>query len=75
MKIVVLSGTFVHQPEGGTETKLGPGSYLMQAGGKKHVSGCSKDAECLFFMTSNDKFDYLDDSGAADKDKKEEKKE
>ena len=59
LKIVVISGTFVHQPEGGAETKLGPGSYLLQAGGKNHVSGCAAGAECEFFMTSADKFDLI----------------
>ena len=59
LKIVVLSGTFVHQPEGGTETRLGPGSYLMQAGGRNHISGCAAGAECEFFMTSADKFDLI----------------
>lgn len=59
LKIVVLSGTFVHQPEGGTETKLSPGSYLLQAAGKNHISGCAPGAECEFFMTSGDKFDLI----------------
>jgi ChrR-like protein with cupin domain len=59
LKIVVLSGTFIHHPEGGVETKLGPGSYLLQAGGKNHVSGCADGAECEFFMTSADKFDLI----------------
>lgn len=59
LKIVVLSGTFVHQPEGGVETKLGPGSYLMQTAGKNHVSGCAAGADCEFFMTSGDKFDLI----------------
>jgi len=71
MKTVILSGTFVFKPENGTEARLGPGSYLRQQGGKKHVSGCSSEAECVFFVTANDKFDYLDDSGA---DKKDESK-
>jgi len=57
LKTVILSGTFVFTPEGGTETKLGPGSYLLQSGGKNHISGCTKDAPCEFFMTSSDKFD------------------
>ena len=57
LKLVVISGTFVHTPEGGTETKLGPGSYLLQAGGRKHISGCAPGADCEFFMTSSDKFD------------------
>lgn len=59
LKIVVISGTFVHQPAGGTETRLGPGSYLVQAGGRNHVSGCAAGAECEFFMTSSDKFDLI----------------
>jgi len=59
LKIVVLKGTFVHQPEGGAETKLGPGSYLLQAGGKNHISGCSAEAECEFFMSSGDKFNFI----------------
>lgn len=59
LKTVIISGTFVFTPEGGTETKLGPGSYLLQKGGMKHISGCSADSECEFFMTSNDKFDMI----------------
>jgi hypothetical protein len=62
-KIVVVSGTFVHHPEGGVETKLGPGSYLVQAGGKNHVSGCAAGADCEFFMTSGDKFDLIPAQG------------
>ncbi len=57
LKVVVLSGTFMHQPEGGTATKLGPGSYLLQAGGRKHVSGAGPDGPCEFFMTSPGAFD------------------
>ena len=67
LKTVILSGTFVFTPEGGTETKLGPGSYLVQAGGQNHISGCTKDAECEFFMTSSDKFDMTNVGDAADK--------
>ena len=54
---MVISGTFVHQPEGGAPTKLGPGSYLVQTGKSKHISGCAPGADCEFFMTSNEKFD------------------
>ncbi|HUS23921.1 MAG TPA: DUF4437 domain-containing protein [Candidatus Binatia bacterium] len=59
LRIVVLSGTFVHQPEGGTETRLGPGSYVLQRGGLNHVSGCAPETECEFFMSSNGKFDFI----------------
>src|SRR5713226_9253638 len=67
LKIVVLSGTFVHQPEGGVETKLGPGSYLAQAAGKHHVSGCAAGADCEFFVTSGEKFDLIPVGTAAEK--------
>jgi anti-sigma factor ChrR (cupin superfamily) len=70
LKIVVISGTFVHKSDGAPETKLGAGSYLLQAAGKKHVSGCATGAECTFFMTSDGKFDLIDDSKAAASDKK-----
>jgi len=59
LKIVVLAGTFVHHPEGGEETRLGPGSYLLQRGGRNHISGCAPGAECEFFLTSSDKFDLI----------------
>jgi len=67
LKTVIISGTFVFKPENGATTKLGPGSFLKQAGDKKHESGCSSEGDCLFFMSSSDKFDYLDDSGAGEK--------
>ena len=58
MKIVVISGTFIHTPEGKPEVRLGPGSYLMQAGGNyRHTTSCDKASECLFFIQSNGKFD------------------
>src|ERR1041385_9544599 len=57
LKTVIISGTFVFQPEGGSETKLGPGSYLKQAGGQNHVSGCAPGAGCTFFTFPGDKVD------------------
>ena len=59
VKVVVISGTFVYEPKGGKRTELGPGSYLVQPGGKWHVSGCTAAAECEFYMTSSDKFDLI----------------
>ena len=57
LKVVVISGTFIHHADGGEEVKLGPGSYVLQAGGKHHSSGASADGPCEFFMTSQGKFD------------------
>ncbi len=59
LRIIVISGTFVHHPEGGAEARLSPGSYLVQMGGEKHVSGCAPGSDCVFFMSSTDKFDFI----------------
>jgi len=56
IKMVVISGTFIHGTESG-EKKLGPGSYLLVPGGMKHTSGANTDADCLFFEESPGKFD------------------
>jgi hypothetical protein len=58
MKVVFISGTYIQAPEGKAEVRLGPGSYMMQPGGNyRHTTACDKDAECLFFVESNGKFD------------------
>jgi anti-sigma factor ChrR (cupin superfamily) len=63
-KIVVVSGTFVQTPEGKPEVRLGPGSYESQpAGDYRHVSGCDKASECLFFVQAPGKFDLLPVAG------------
>jgi len=58
MKLVVVSGTWIHTPEGKPEVRLGPGSYLMQSGGNyRHASACDKASECVVFIESNGAFD------------------
>ena len=60
IKIVVLSGTYIQTPEGKSEMRMGPGSYVLQPGGNyKHVSACDKASECLLFIESAGKFDLL----------------
>lgn len=56
---VVISGTMIFQPEGGAEIKAPAGSVVIQKGGKKHVSGCTPEAECVFFEMQEDKFDLI----------------
>ena len=57
-KIVVVSGTFVQEPEGKPEFRLGPGSYLMQPDGNyRHTTACDKASDCVFFIESTGKFD------------------
>jgi quercetin dioxygenase-like cupin family protein len=58
LQIVVVSGTFIHAPEGKPEVRLGPGSYLMQPGGNyRHTTSCDKASECVFFLQSKGMFD------------------
>jgi quercetin dioxygenase-like cupin family protein len=60
LKIVVISGTFLQQPEGKPEVRLGPGSYVLQPGGTyKHMTGCDKASECVVFIEGSGKFDLL----------------
>jgi quercetin dioxygenase-like cupin family protein len=59
MKIVVVSGTWVYTPEGGTEHRLGPGSYLAYGPKDRHVSGPGDNAECVFFIEQPAKFDMV----------------
>ena len=59
LKIVVLSGTFLYIPEDGTEQRLGPGSYLFEPGGTRHLSGTGDDGPCEVFQESSGKFDFV----------------
>lgn len=58
MRVVIVSGTWIHGPEGKPEARLGPGSYLYQPGGTyRHTTACDKASECVVFAESNGKFD------------------
>jgi hypothetical protein len=58
MRVVIVSGTWIHSPEGKPETRLGPGSYLYQPGGNyRHTTACDKASECIIFAESAGKFD------------------
>ena len=59
VKAVVLSGTWWYTPEGGSETKMGPGSYLLIPGGVRHASGSTADGECTIFQEGSAKFDLI----------------
>lgn len=57
-RIVVVSGTLIHGPEGKPEVKLGAGSYLKQPGGNyRHTTACDKGADCIFFIEASGPFD------------------
>ena len=58
MRVVIVSGTWIHGPDGKSETRLGPGSYLYQPGGSyRHTTACDKASDCVIFAESNGKFD------------------
>lgn len=59
MKVVVISGTWLYTPEGGTEHRLGPGSYLATGPKDRRVSGPADNAECIFFIAQPAKFDMV----------------
>ncbi|HEX6309914.1 MAG TPA: DUF4437 domain-containing protein [Longimicrobiales bacterium] len=66
IKVIIVSGTYLQQPEGAPEFQLGPGSYLMQPGGNyRHTTGCASGSDCVFFAESEGAFDLLVAEGAA----------
>jgi hypothetical protein len=64
VKLVVISGTFWIQPEGGARKELGPGSYLFTPSKVKHTSGTVAGSECLVFQESPGVFDFVPGDGA-----------
>lgn len=60
MKLVIVSGTYIQQPDGESEFRLDPGSYLMQPGGEyRHTTSCGADTDCIFFVESDGPFDLF----------------
>jgi quercetin dioxygenase-like cupin family protein len=54
---VVISGTFLVAPEGGTDNKLPAGSYEFIPSTFKHTTKCDTGAECIVFIETKGKFD------------------
>lgn len=59
MKIVFISGAWLYTPEGGSENRLGPGSYLSFGAKDRHASGDAAGSECVFFIEQPGKFDMV----------------
>ncbi len=58
IKVVIVSGTYIQRPDGASEFRLGPGSYLMQPGGNyRHVTRCDAASDCVLFVESTGLFD------------------
>jgi hypothetical protein len=60
MNVVIVSGTYIQEPDGAPAFHLGPASYLMQPGGDyRHMTSCDTDADCVFFVESDGAFDMF----------------
>ena len=57
LRIVVVSGTLIHGPEGKPEVRMTAGSYLYLPSTYRHTTGCDKASECVFFIEGDRKFD------------------
>lgn len=56
---VVISGVAVNGVPGSKDVELAVGSYWFQKGGERHVTKCISPNECIFFISQNGKFDYI----------------
>jgi hypothetical protein len=59
---VVISGVAVNGLPGSEDVALPVGSYWFQKGGERHVTKCVSPNECIFFISQNQKFDYISDA-------------
>ena len=67
MKVVIVSGTYVQQPEGQVAIRLEPGSHLMQPGGQyRHITSCDAASDCIFFVENDGAFDIMPPEAVAD---------
>jgi quercetin dioxygenase-like cupin family protein len=57
VKIVVISGTWIHGEEGKPDVRLTAGSYLFQPSMQRHTTACDKASECVAFVEGSGKFD------------------
>ncbi len=56
---VVISGVAANGLPGSKDVELPVGSYWFQKGGEAHVTKCLSPNECIFFISQQGKFDYL----------------
>jgi quercetin dioxygenase-like cupin family protein len=57
VKVVIISGTLIHGPEGKPEVRLSAGSYLFEPSNYRHTTACDEASECVFFIEGSGKFD------------------
>jgi quercetin dioxygenase-like cupin family protein len=57
LRMVIISGTVIHGPEGKPEVRLPANSYLYDPPGYRHTTKCVAASECVFFLEGDGKFD------------------
>ena len=57
LRMVIISGTVIHGPEGKPEVRLPANSYLYDPPGYRHTTKCDAASECVFFLEGDGKFD------------------
>ncbi len=57
IRIIVIKGAYIYTPEGGTEKRFGPGSYVYYPGRDRHTTRGAEDSETIFFIEQPGKFD------------------
>ena len=54
MKVVIVSGTYIQEPEGTLSVPTPPGIYAMQLGGTyRHTTSCDTTSDCVIFVESD----------------------
>ena len=67
MKVVIVSGAYIREPEGAPAFRLRPGSFLMQPGGTyRHTTSCDTTSDCVIFVEGDGAFDLLAAEGRAE---------
>ena len=56
LRLVVVKGAYLYWKDG-KETRVAAGSYMFVPGGDKHASGGDVKEGCIFYETSQGKFD------------------
>lgn len=59
LRLVVVKGAYVYQPEKGTERRITPGQYVLVPGGVRHMSGGDAKEGAVFYEESTGKFDVV----------------
>lgn len=55
---VVISGIWYTGVDASSAKDFGAGSVILMPANWKHVSGCRKGADCVFYQSGNGKFDF-----------------